>query len=59
MEVFLGADVNYRDDFNSAGDNDEIDVIDSYTKVNLRAGLRGESWELMAYGRNILDEAAW
>ena len=59
MEWFVSADVNYRDDFNSAGDNDPIDVIDSYTKVNLRLGLRGESWEVMAYGRNIFDEAAW
>ena len=59
MEWFASADVNYRDDFNSAGDNDPIDVIDSYTKVNLRLGLRGDSWELMAYGRNIFDEAAW
>ena len=59
MEWFASADVNYRDDFNSAGDNDPLDVIDSYTKVNLRLGLRGDSWELMAYGRNIFDEAAW
>ena len=59
MEWFASADVNYRDEFNSAGDNDPIDVIDSYTKVNFRLGLRGESWEVMAYGRNIFDEAAW
>ncbi|MEP4149444.1 MAG: TonB-dependent receptor [Halioglobus sp.] len=57
MELFFGADVNYRDDFNSAGDNDPIDVIDAYTKVNMRAGVRGEKWELMFYGRNIFDEA--
>ena len=35
-----------------------LDVIPSYTKVNARIGLVGESWELMAYGRNIFDEAA-
>ncbi|HBO13524.1 MAG TPA: hypothetical protein DD491_12120, partial [Halieaceae bacterium] len=28
----------------------------SFTKVNLRLGLRGDWWELMAYGRNIFDE---
>ena len=56
MEWFASMDVNYRDDFGSAGDNDPIDEIDSYTKVNLRLGLRGESWEVMAYGRNIFDD---
>ncbi|MDX1736198.1 MAG: TonB-dependent receptor, partial [Halioglobus sp.] len=58
LEVFVSGEVNYRDEFNSAGDNDPIDVIPDYTKVNLRIGLRGEMWEVMAYGRNIFDEAA-
>lgn len=58
MELFAGVDVNYRSEFDSAGDADPIDVIPSYTKVNARIGLVGESWELMAYGRNIFDEAA-
>ncbi len=58
MDFFVGGEANYRDEFNSAGDNDPLDVIDSYTKVNLRFGLRAESWEVMAYGRNIFDEAA-
>ena len=58
MELFAGVDVNYRDEFDSAGDADPLDVIPSYTKVNARIGLVGESWELMAYGRNIFDEAA-
>jgi outer membrane receptor protein involved in Fe transport len=56
MEVFAGGEVNYRDSFNSAGDNDPIDVIDSFTKTNLRIGLRSGAWEIMAYGRNIFDE---
>jgi outer membrane receptor protein involved in Fe transport len=56
MEFFAGGEVNYRDAFNSAGDNDPIDVIDSFTKTNLRLGLRMGSWEVMAYGRNIFDE---
>ncbi len=57
IELFFAADVNYRDDFNSAGDNDPLDVIDAYTKVNARIGARGDSWEVMLYGRNIFDEA--
>ncbi len=58
MDFFVGGEANYRDEFNSAGDSDPIDVIPSYTKVNLRIGLRAESWEIMAYGRNIFDEEA-
>jgi outer membrane receptor protein involved in Fe transport len=58
MEMFISGDINYRDEFNSSGDNDPNDVIDAYTKVNLRMGIRGDQWEVMAYGRNIFDEAA-
>jgi len=58
MEFFAGGEINYKDEFQPAGDNDPIDLIDSFTKVNLRLGLRGEAWEVMAYGRNIFDEAA-
>jgi outer membrane receptor protein involved in Fe transport len=58
MELFISGEANYRDEFNSAGDNDPIDLIPDYTKVNLRIGLRADSWEVMAYGRNIFDEDA-
>ena len=58
MELFAGGEVNYSDDFNSAGDKDQIDETESFTKVNLRIGLRGanEDWEVMIFGRNITDE---
>ncbi|WOJ95161.1 TonB-dependent receptor [Congregibacter variabilis] len=56
MELFVGGEVNYRDAFQSAGDNDPIDLIDDFTKANLRVGLRSGDWEIMAYGRNIFDE---
>ncbi|MDA8962226.1 TonB-dependent receptor, partial [Congregibacter sp.] len=59
MELFVGGEVNYRDAFQSAGDNDPIDVIDSFTKANLRVGLRSGDWEIMAYGRNIFDEEVY
>ncbi|MBE9539562.1 MAG: TonB-dependent receptor [Proteobacteria bacterium] len=59
MEIVSGGEINYKDEFSPAGDNDPIDVIDSFTKVNLRIGLRGDSWEVMAYGRNIFDEEAF
>ena len=58
MELFGGVDLNYRSEFDSAGDADPLDVIDSYTKVNARIGLSADNWEIMAYGRNIFDEAA-
>lgn len=58
MEVFLSGEANYRSEFESAGDNDPLDVIPEITKVNLRIGLRAEQWEVMLYGRNIFDEAA-
>ncbi len=56
VELFVAGEVNYRDDFNSGGDNDTLDVIEAYTLVNLRLGVRAENWEVMAYGRNIFDE---
>jgi len=59
FEFLAGGEVNYRDDFNSAGDNDPLDVIDSYTKTNLRLGLRSGGWEVMDYGRNIFDEEVY
>jgi outer membrane receptor protein involved in Fe transport len=58
MELFAGGEANYKDDFDTQGDLDPADVTESYTKVNLRVGLRGakEDWEIMLYGRNITDE---
>jgi len=59
MELFVGGEANYRDSFQSAGDNDPLDVIDSFTKANLRIGVRNGDWEIMAYGRNIFDEEVY
>jgi iron complex outermembrane receptor protein len=56
MEFFAGGEVNYKDEMSPAGDNDPIDRLDSFIKTNARFGLRGDSWEVMAYGRNIFDE---
>lgn len=57
MEFFSGGEINYKAEMETAGDLDPLDTVDSFTKVNLRFGLRGEAWEVMAYGRNIFDEA--
>jgi iron complex outermembrane recepter protein len=56
LEWFVSGEANYRDDFEPGGDNDPVDSIDSYSKTNLRTGIRGENWEIMAYGRNIFDK---
>ena len=59
LELFSAGEVNYRDDFEPGGDNDPIDRIDSYSKTNLRFGIRGDNWEVMAYGRNIFDKEVY
>jgi iron complex outermembrane receptor protein len=56
MEFFAGGEVNYKDEMSPAGDNDPIDRLESFVKTNARLGLRGDAWEVMAYGRNIFDE---
>ena len=58
MEWFLGGEANWSDEFDTQGDLDPADRVDSYSKYNLRGGLRGASgsWEVMIYGRNITDE---
>ena len=50
--------MNCRSEFDLAGDTGSYDVIDSHTKVNARIGVSAENREIMAYARNITDEAA-
>lgn len=61
MELFAGGEANYSDEFFTEGDNDQVDQTDSYTKLNLRVGLRGadNTWEILVYGRNITDEQVY
>lgn len=61
LELFAGGEVNYSDEFSPQGDKDPLDTTESFTKVNLRIGLRGasENWEVMLYGRNITDEQVY
>lgn len=58
MELFVGGEVNYSDEYDTQGDLDPFDQTDDYTKMNLRFGFRSpnEDWEVMFYGRNITDE---
>ena len=56
MMWFTEVDVQFTDDFLYNGDLDPIAYQDGQESINLRTGLRGESWMLMLYGRNITDE---
>jgi hypothetical protein len=49
-------DINFTDSFFMTGDLDPIDEQVGFEKINLRAGIRGDNWDLMFYGRNITDE---
>ena len=56
LELRTTLDLNYSDSYTFNPTLDPRSEQDSFTKVNLRLGLRGDWWELMAYGRNIFDE---
>ncbi len=56
VEWFTQLDVNFTDEYYMTGDLDSVDIQKGFEKVNLRTGLRGDGWMLMAYGRNIGDE---
>ena len=56
MMWFTELDVQFTDDFLYNGDLDPIAYQEAAERINLRTGLRGESWMLMLYGRNITDE---
>ena len=53
---FASVDVNFTDGFFMAGDRDPIDFEQGFEKVNVRTGLRGDNWTLMAYGKNVADK---
>jgi len=56
MMWFTQLDVNFVDDYFMTGDLDPVDIQKGFEKVNLRTGLRTDSWMIMLYGRNIGDE---
>jgi outer membrane receptor protein involved in Fe transport len=58
LELGLGADVMYTEDFDTAADADPMLVQDDYTKVNARISL-GDidgTWSLALLGKNLTDE---
>ena len=56
MAWFFNVDVNFTDEYLLTGDLDPLDRQEGFEKINVRTGIRGDSWELMFYGKNITDE---
>ena len=44
LSMFASGEVNYRDDFQSSGDNDPLDMIDSYTKTTCVSVFAPKRW---------------
>lgn len=53
---FLSADLYFTDHYFMTGDLDPIDVQDGFERLGLRAGIAGDSWDIMLYGSNVNDE---
>ena len=54
LDWFVEADVQYTGDRFDTADN--IVVLPSHTLVDLRLGLRGESWDVTAYAENLFED---
>jgi iron complex outermembrane receptor protein len=61
MAAFVGAGLTYRSKTKGGLENDARLAIDSYTLVDLRAGIEDElgRWRAMLWGRNVTDEYYW
>jgi outer membrane receptor protein involved in Fe transport len=59
--AYVGATVGYTGerpyDFDERNADGSLSELDSYTTLNLRAGLRTERWNFELYGKNVTDEA--
>ncbi len=53
---FTGVDYYFSDNWFLSGDNDPIDQQAAFDRLNIRTGLRWDHWDVMLYGRNIMDE---
>jgi len=54
----VAVDVNYKDSFQSAIDENELFYVDDHLLVDSRLGVEATdgSWQLMLWGRNLTDE---
>jgi iron complex outermembrane receptor protein len=58
LEMKLGLDVMYSDDYVVPNDGDEVLNQDSFSKINARVQLAnvGDTWSLALIGKNLTDE---
>jgi len=61
LSTVAHAGLTYRSETKGGLENDARLAIDSYTLVDLRAGLEDElgRWRAMLWGRNVTDEYYW
>ncbi|QDX26909.1 TonB-dependent receptor [Sphingomonas suaedae] len=62
MAVFFGGSASYIDRRQNNFPNGQVTVrraLPSYTKVDLRAGLRADRWKLQVYADNVGDSRGW
>ena len=61
MVAFIGAGLTYRSETKGGLEDDARLAIDSYTLLDLRAGVEDElgRWRAMLWGRNVTDEYYW
>ncbi len=59
--AFVGANMLYNNKTNSTLGVAPASVIDAFTTVDLRAGIKSldERWSLSVWGRNVFDEYYW
>jgi iron complex outermembrane receptor protein len=58
LELFAAADGSYRSPFSSSASASRYLVIDGYSLVNARVGVRAASgWAVFVWSRNLLDKA--
>jgi iron complex outermembrane recepter protein len=56
-EVFVGGDASYRSSFSSSASASRYLVVDGYSLVNARVGVRWTAgWTISAWARNLLDK---
>lgn len=59
MTAFVGANASYQGKTNAGfGQLSELDV-DSYTLLDLRAGVELDKWRLQVWGRNVTNKYYW
>jgi iron complex outermembrane recepter protein len=56
LELRSTLDLQYVDNHNVHPNQDPLFDIDSFTTINLRVGLDGDSWSVALLGKNLTDE---